>query len=74
LIVELKNKKCCRSPIADLKNLTSAIPQLSAISGQFPYFIVLFPQLRMLYKKIQPKTMFTIVCFNGNQKLALKGQ
>jgi hypothetical protein len=48
LIAELRTKKSCRSAIADLQNLTSAIPQLSAISSQFPYFIVLFPQLRIL--------------------------
>jgi hypothetical protein len=47
-IAELRTKKSCGTAIADLQNLTSAIPQLSAISGQFPYFIVPFPRLRML--------------------------
>jgi hypothetical protein len=36
--------------IAGLQNLTSAIPQLSAVSSQFRYFLVLFPQLRMVLK------------------------
>jgi hypothetical protein len=39
-IAELRTKKSCGSAIADLQNLTSAIPQLSAISSQFPYFTV----------------------------------
>ncbi len=36
--------------IADLQNLTSAIPQLSTVSCQFRYFLVPFPQLRMVLK------------------------
>ncbi len=47
-IAELRTKKSCGTAIADLQNLTSAIPQLSAIYSQFPYFIVPFPRLRML--------------------------
>jgi hypothetical protein len=31
----LRTKKSCGTAIADLQNLTSAIPQLSAVSGQF---------------------------------------
>ncbi len=38
-IAKLRTKKSCGTAIADLQNLTSAIPQLSAVSGQFPYFI-----------------------------------
>ncbi len=37
-IAELRTKKSGETAIADLQNLTSAIPQLSAVSGQFPYF------------------------------------
>jgi hypothetical protein len=37
----------CGAAVADLQNLTSAIPQLSAVSCQFRYFLVPFPQLRM---------------------------
>ncbi len=47
-IAELRTKKSCGTAIADLQNLTSPIPQLSAISGQFPYFTVPCPRLRML--------------------------
>jgi hypothetical protein len=58
-IAELRNKKVaelrlwncdCGTAIADLKNLTSAIPQLSAVSCKFRYFLVPFPQLRMVLK------------------------
>jgi hypothetical protein len=37
-IAELRTKKSCGTAIADLQNLTSTIPQLSAVTGQFPYF------------------------------------
>jgi hypothetical protein len=47
-IAELRTKKRCGSAIADLQNMTSAIPQLSAVSSQLSYFILPFPQLRML--------------------------
>ncbi len=47
-IAELRTKKSCGTAIANLQNLTSAILQLSAISGQIPYFIVPFTRLRML--------------------------
>jgi hypothetical protein len=53
-IAELRTKRSCGTAIADLQNLTSAIPQLSAVSGQFSYFLVPFSQLRML-KKINQK-------------------
>jgi hypothetical protein len=49
-IAELGTKKSCRTAIADLQNLTSAIPQLSAVSGKFSFFPVPFPQLRMFLK------------------------
>ncbi len=51
-IAELRTKKSCGTAIADLLNLTSAIPQLSAVSGQFSYFFFLvpFPQLRIFLK------------------------
>ncbi len=35
-IAELRTKKSCGTAIADLQNLTSAIPQLSAVTGQLP--------------------------------------
>jgi hypothetical protein len=42
-IAELRTiKKCCGTAIADLQNLTSATPQLSAVSCQFRYFLVPF--------------------------------
>jgi hypothetical protein len=37
-IAELRTKKSCGVSIADLQNLTSAIPQLSIVSCQFHYF------------------------------------
>jgi hypothetical protein len=46
-IAELRTKKSCGTAVADLQNLTSAIPQLSAVSCQFRYFLVPFPQLRL---------------------------
>jgi hypothetical protein len=49
-IAELRTKKSCGTAIADLLNLTSAIPQLSAVSSQLFYFLLPFPQLRMLLK------------------------
>jgi hypothetical protein len=52
-IAELRTKKNCGTAIVDLQNLTSAIPQLSAVSGQFHYFLVPFPQLRMVSKSNQ---------------------
>jgi hypothetical protein len=47
-IAKLRTKKSGGIAIADLQNLTSAIPQLSAVSCQFRYFLVPFPQLRMV--------------------------
>ncbi len=41
-IAELRTKKSCGIAIADLQNFTSAIPQLSAVSCQFRYFLSLF--------------------------------
>jgi hypothetical protein len=52
-ILELRTKKSCGIAIADLQNLTSTIPQLSTVSGQFCYFLVTFPQLRMVLKNNQ---------------------
>jgi hypothetical protein len=52
-IAELWIKKSCGTAIADLQNLTSAILQLSAVSGCFSYFFVPFPQLRMFLKIYQ---------------------
>jgi hypothetical protein len=49
-IAELRTKKSCGIAIADLQNLTSAIPQLSTVSCQFRYVLVPFPQLRMALK------------------------
>jgi hypothetical protein len=49
-VAELQTKKRCGTTIADLQNLTSAIPQLYAVSCQFSYFLVPFPQLRMVLK------------------------
>jgi hypothetical protein len=39
-IAELRTQKSWGTAIVDLQNLTSAIPQLSAVSGQFSYFLV----------------------------------
>ncbi len=50
LIAELQTKKSCGTAIADLQNLTSAILQLYAVSCQFRYFLVPFPQLRIVLK------------------------
>ncbi len=41
-IAELRTKKSCGTVIADLENLTSAIPQLSAASCQSATFLSLF--------------------------------
>jgi hypothetical protein len=41
-IAELRTKKSCGIAIADLQYLTSTIPQLFAVSGQFSYYIVPF--------------------------------
>ncbi len=46
-IAELRTKKSCGTTIADLQNLTSAIPQLCSLR-QVPYFIIIFPELMML--------------------------
>jgi hypothetical protein len=48
-IAELRTKKSCGTTIADLQNLTSAIPQLCSLR-QVPYFIVIFPKFMMLQK------------------------
>ncbi len=72
LIVELRTIKSCGTVIADLQNFTSAILQLSAVSCQFRYFLVPFPQLMMVLKIT--KNIFRTVCFCENQKLTLKGQ
>jgi hypothetical protein len=49
-VAELRTKKSSGTEIADLQNLTSASPQLSAVSCQFRYFLVPFLQLRMVLK------------------------
>jgi hypothetical protein len=41
-IAELRTKKSCGTVIADLQNLTSAIPQFSAVSCQSATFLSLF--------------------------------
>jgi hypothetical protein len=56
MMPELRTKKSCGTAIADLQNMTSAIPQLSAVSGKFSFFLVPFPQLRM-FLKINQKYM-----------------
>jgi hypothetical protein len=71
-IAELRTKKSCGTAIADLQNLTSAIPQLSTVSGQFCYFLVTFREVRMVLKST--KNIFRMVCFYRNQQLALRGQ
>jgi hypothetical protein len=72
MIAELRIQKSCGTAIADLQNLTSAILQLSAVSGHFPYLLVPFSQRRMLKKST--KNNFYNRLFNRNQKLVLKGQ
>jgi hypothetical protein len=47
---ELRTKKSGGTAIADLQNLTFAIPQLSAVSCQFRYFLVPFIQPRTVLK------------------------
>ncbi len=71
-IAELWTKKSCGIAIADLQNLTSAIPQLSAVSGQFPYFIVPCPRLRILLKSTKNNIYNNLS--QWKKKLALKGQ
>ncbi len=66
------DKQSCGTAIVDLQNWTSAIPQLSAVSCQFCYFLIPFSQFRMVLKINQK--YFRTVCFSGNQKLILKGQ
>jgi hypothetical protein len=51
---------------------TSAIPQLSAVSGQFHYFLVPFPQLRMVLKINQKNILEPSVSLET--KFAVKGQ
>jgi hypothetical protein len=69
-IAELRTKKSCGIVIADLQNLTSAIPQLSSVSCQFRYVLVPFPQLRMPLK-IKIKQIFELFV-SIETKLALK--
>ncbi len=57
----IADKKRCGTAIADIQNLTSAIPQLSAVFGQFRYFLVPFLQLRMFFKINQ--NIFRNICF-----------
>jgi hypothetical protein len=46
----LRTKKKLRNCDCRASNLTSAIPQLYTVSCQFRYFLVPFPQLRMVLK------------------------
>ncbi len=66
-IAESRTKKGCGTAIADLQKLTAAIPQLSAVSGQFRYFSVPFPQLRMFLRITQ--NIFRILCFCATTNL-----
>jgi hypothetical protein len=43
-------QKSCGTAIADLQKLTSAIPQLSAVSCQFRYFLVPFSSAQEGFK------------------------
>ncbi len=49
-IAELRTNKSCGTAIADLQNLIFPIPQFPAVSCQFRYFLVPFPQLIMVLK------------------------
>ncbi len=69
-IAELRTKKSCGTAIANLQTLTSAIPQLSAVSCQFRYFLVPFPQLRMVLKINQK---YFLELFLLKLKTCLKG-
>ncbi len=67
-IAELRTKKSCGSAIADLQNLTSAIPQLSAVYCQFRYFLVPFLKPRMVLKinqKYFSVSLKTKTCLKG---------
>ncbi len=68
LIAELQTKKVAGAAIADLQNLSFAIPQLSAVSGQFHYFLVPFLQLRMVLNATE--NIIRTIGFYRNQKLA----
>jgi hypothetical protein len=59
LTAESWTKKSCEFAIADLQKLTSAILQLSAVYCHFCYFLVPFPQLRMVLK-INQKIVFEL--------------
>jgi hypothetical protein len=72
LIAELRTKTSCGIAIADLQNLTSAIPQLSTVSCQFRYVIVPFASAQDGFKN-QPK-LFLELFVSLETKLALKGQ
>ncbi len=65
-------RKSCGTAIANLQNLTSAIPQLSAVSCQFRYFLVPFTQLRMVLKIYQK--YFKNCLFLWKPKICLKGR
>jgi hypothetical protein len=64
------NQIDCGIAIADLQNLTCAIPQLSAVSCQFRYFLVPLPKLRMVVKIT--KNIFSTFFFL-EPKTCLKG-
>jgi hypothetical protein len=70
-IAELRTKKSCGTAIADLQNLIFAILQISAVSCQFRYFLVPFPQLRMVLKINQK--YFSNCLFLWKPKTCLKG-
>jgi hypothetical protein len=70
LIAELRTKKkvgnCdCRPSKFDFRNSLQSPASSFTLKSLF---------LGSGCFEIQPKTIFTIICFNGNQKLVLKGQ
>jgi hypothetical protein len=65
-------KKVVELRLRTFKNLISAIPQFSAVSCQFHYFLVPFPQLRIVLKINQG--YFKNCLFLLKTKLALKGE
>ncbi len=71
LIAELRTKNSCGTAIADLQNLTSAIPQFSAVSCQFRYFWVTFSSAQDVFLK-STKNIFGTV-FLRKPKTCLKG-
>jgi hypothetical protein len=58
-IAELRTQKKLGTAIADFQNLTSAIPELSAVSCQFRYFLFLFSSAQDGFQN-QPKISFEL--------------